>query len=145
MECRVSPTLSFQTGGSVYSRAEVLMNSETGLVGLAWSTLREAWFSEQAPALIVIEYDRFVADPKSMINKLYLELNEPAFRHDFQNMAFDDPTYDATLGMPGLHRIRPKVERQIRVPCIPPDIFTTYADSNFWARPEMNRRGVVLL
>jgi len=142
---QVSRALNFQAGATVYSRTETLMNSETGLVGLAWSSLREAWFGENAKSLIVIEYETFARDPRTTIARLYQELKEPRFAHDFENIVYDEPDYDATLGMPGLHQVRPKVERQDRAPCIPPDIFATYAESSFWKRPDMNRRGVVIL
>ncbi|MEO8926595.1 MAG: sulfotransferase [Caulobacteraceae bacterium] len=141
----VSRMLNFQTGSSVYGRAELLMNSENGLVGLAWSSLREAWFSDNATSLIVIDYDRFTRDPRATIARLYAELKEPAFAHDFDNLTHDEPDYDATLGMPGLHTVRAKVEHQPRTPCIPPDIFANYKDTAFWTRPEMNRRGAVVL
>ena len=47
--------------------------------------------------------------------------------------------------MPGLHKVRPRVSAEPRTPCTPPDLFAQYADTNFWARPEMNRRGVTML
>ena len=142
---QISRTLNFQTDSTVYSRADALMNAETGLVGLAWSSLREAWFGENAGSLIVIQYERFVRDPHGVIERLYKELKEAPFRHDFNNIAFDEPDYDATLGMPGLHQIRPKVANMERAPCIPPEIFETLAESNFWKGAEMNRRGITIL
>jgi sulfotransferase len=138
-------SLNLQAGASVYARAEALMNSDTGLVGIAWSSLREAWFGDDAKSLIVVEYEKFVRDPGATIARLYRELQEPAFTHDFDNIVYDEPDYDATLGMPGLHQVRPRVGHQDRAPCIPPDIFATYAESSFWKRPDMNRRGVVML
>jgi sulfotransferase len=45
---QLSRMFNFQPGASVYSRAESLMNSENGLIGLAWSTLRESWFGDEA-------------------------------------------------------------------------------------------------
>jgi sulfotransferase len=102
-------------------------------------------FSDAADALIAIDYDKFVRNPTNMIATLYAELQEPVFPHDFENLDYDAPDYDATLGMPGLHEVRARVAPQVREPCIPPDIFATYADTNFWSHPEMNRRGVVVL
>ncbi len=142
---RLSRTLNFQTGSSVYARAEVLMNSDAGLIGQAWSALREAWFSEFAPMLIIIDYERLARDPLEVLSRLYDVLGEPAFRHDTENLAFDEPDYDDGLGMPGLHKVRPKVGAEPRQPCIPPDLFAQYADTNFWARPEMNSRRVKIL
>ena len=142
---QVSRTLKFEPDSTVYSRADALMNAETGLVGLAWSSLREAWFGERAGSLIVIQYERFVRDPHGVIDRLYKELKEAPFDHDFNTIAFDAPDYDAALGMPGLHQIRPKVAPVERAPCIPPEIFETLAESSFWMGAEMNRRGITML
>jgi sulfotransferase len=58
---QMSRLMSFQPGSPAYARVEVLMKSESGLIGTAWSTLREVWFSENASRLIVINYDQFTA------------------------------------------------------------------------------------
>lgn len=142
---QLSRMFNFQPGSSVYGRAEILMNSDTGLVGVAWSSLREAWFSEHAKTLIAVTYDRLVSEPQTVMKRLYEELHEPFFQHDFDDVVYDEPDYDASIGMPGLHKVREKVEYQKREPCIPPDIFTKYADTSFWLKPEMNRRGVTIL
>jgi sulfotransferase len=142
---QLSRMLNFQTGSSVYGRVETLMNSDNGLIGLAWSSLREAWFSEYAKRLIVINYDKLVREPQVVMRRLYEELHEPIFQHDFNHVVYDEPHYDAAMGLPGLHKVRAKVESQKREPCIPPDIFAKYADTSFWLKPEMNRRGVTML
>lgn len=142
---QLSRIFGYKPGTSVYGRVETLMNSETGLLGLAWSTLREAWFGEHARKLLVVDYDRLVRDPRQTMQRLYEELKEPPFQHDFDNVAYDAPDYDAAIGMPGLHKVREKVEHQQREPCIPPDIFAKYADASFWRRPDMNPRGVTML
>lgn len=142
---QVSRMFNYKPGSSVYGRVETLMNSENGLIGLSWSCLREAWFGEYAKKLLVIDYDRLVRDPRLMMRRLYEELNEPPFDHDFNHVVYDEPDYDAALGMPGLHKVREKVEVTKREPCIPPDLFTKYADTQFWLKPDMNRRGVTIL
>jgi sulfotransferase len=142
---QVSRTLNLPADATVYARADALMNAETGLVGLAWSSLREAWFGEHADSLVLIQYERFVRDPKGVIDRLYKELNETPFNHDFTNIAYDEPDYDATLGMPGLHHIRPKVDHVDRAPCIPPEIFETLGESSFWKSAETNRRGITVM
>jgi sulfotransferase len=68
---QLSRMLKFQPGSSIYARAEMLMNSESGLIGLAWSCFREAWFSEHAKKLIVINYDKLVQEPQTVMNRLY--------------------------------------------------------------------------
>jgi sulfotransferase len=140
-----SKLFNYRTGGSIYSRVETLMDSEKGLVGLPWSALREAWFSESAGRLIVLRYDSLARSPQQVIERLYQELGEPAFAHDFSNLAFDEPTYDAELGLPGLHSVRPTIEYRERETCLPPDLFARYADVNFWLNPNLNRQKVMVL
>jgi sulfotransferase len=76
---------------------------------------------------------------------LYAVLEEPWFEHDLQHLEYDEPEYDANLGMPGLHRVRAVVKPDARPPTIPPEIFRKYAGSNFWLKAESNSRGVLVL
>ena len=142
---QLSRMFNFQPGASVYSRVETLMNSDTGLIGLAWSTLREAWFGDGAKRLILVPYDHLVKEPKLTLDRLYTELDEAPFVHDFTNVVYDEPDYDSHIGMPGLHTVRQKVEFQERKLCIPPDIFAKYATAQFWEKPELNTRDVKII
>jgi len=142
---QLSKVFNFQTGGSIYSRVETLMNSDNGLIGLAWASLREAWFSEHATRLIVIGYEALVRQPGMTMSRLYEELHEPPFKHDFDHVVYDEPNYDAHLGMPGMHKVHEKVQYIKRKSCIPPDVFAKYAEASFWVRPEMNHGAVTLL
>jgi sulfotransferase len=142
---QLSRAFDFKPGTSIYARVETLMNSERGLIGLAWSTLREAWFSQHASKLIVINYDALVRSPAAVLQRLYGELEEPWYDHDFGSISHDEPEYDAHLGMPGMHKVRRKVEHQSREGCIPPELFPKYADLNFWLKPEMRRKEIVIL
>jgi sulfotransferase len=142
---QLSRVYNFKPGNSVYSRADTLMNSESGLIGIRWSTLREAWFSEFAKHLIVVNYESLVHQPALTIQRLYQELHETPFAHDFQNVSYDEPEYDAVLGMPGMHKVRPKVEFDGRTSCIPPELFAKYADLNFWLKKEANVKGVTVI
>jgi sulfotransferase len=142
---QLSRIFNFQPGGSVYARVETLMNSENGLIGLAWAALREAWFSEHAKRLIVIRYETLARQPGATMKRLYGELRESPFEHDFHHVTYNEPDFDAHLGMPGLHKVEEKVEYRQRESCLPPDILAKYAEANFWLRPEMNHRGVTML
>lgn len=123
------------TGQTIYSRVETMMNSESGVVGLAWSSLRDAWFGEKASRLIVISYQRLTSDPEGTMKALYAALGEQPFAHDFDHVEYAQDEYDGSLGMPGLHTIRPKVSANTHRPTLPPDLIARYADTNFWDRP----------
>jgi sulfotransferase len=142
---QLSRIFKFQPGASVYSRSDILMNPDNGLIGLAWSNLREAWFGNEAKRLIVVPYEHLAREPGKTMKRLYEELGLPAFAHDFGNVAYDEPDYDALLGMPGLHKVSQKVEYRDRQPGIPPDLFARISSANFWLKPELNPRGVTII
>ena len=140
-----SKIFNYRGGGSVYARVETLMDQEKGLIGLAWSALREAWFGEHAARLILVRYESLVRQPQRVMGRLYEILDERPFSHDFDDVAYDEPVYDAELGMPGLHKVRPKVEPHERSTCLPPDLVAKFADASFWLNPKLNRRNVLVL
>jgi sulfotransferase len=119
---------------SVYARAEVLMNPARGAVGMAWRALRDAWHS--APeCLILVEYDKLVAAPHSVMRRIHEELGEEDFFYDYENVGLDSSLYgeiDDRAGLPGLHRLRGRVQAEGREPVIPPDLFAKYKGLAFW-------------
>lgn len=142
---QLSKIFNYSPGGSIYARVEALMDSEKGLIGLAWSALREAWFGDEARRLIVVRYDSLARAPQLVLQRLYQELGEVPFAHDFENVIFDEPVYDAQLGTPGLHRLRPRVEHKERDTCLPPDLFIRYSDVNFWENAKLNTKNVTVI
>ena len=130
---------------SVYARVPVLMHAETGLIGAAHAALRQIWYSAQASRMIVVRYESLAQHPAEVMNRLYDLLGEERFAHDFDNVSHDEQTYDTRIGMPGLHKVRAKVELQKRPNRLPPDVMRPYVNSNFWDRPGENPGGVVVL
>jgi sulfotransferase len=142
---RLSKIFAQQSAHSIYTRVDELMHSENGLVGAAWSGLREAWFSEAAHRVIVIPYDVLVNEPCETLRMLYRLLEEPYYEHDFHNVIYDAPEYDSNLGMPGLHTVHKVVAPQKRQPVIPPELFSKYAKSHFWNSSDLNPHGATVL
>jgi sulfotransferase len=140
-----SRLFDYRVAGSIYSRVSTLMDPEKGLVGLAWSALREAWFSELGDRLILVRYGSLARDPAGVMGALYAALGEAPFAHDFAHVEYEAEAYDADLGLPGLHRVRPAVGFVERETCLPPDLFKKYAEVNFWQNAKLNARQVVVL
>jgi len=130
---------------SSYSRAEYLMNPKKGLIGLAWGTLREAWFGAEAKRLIIVAYDSLVSKPLETMQKLYAELEEPYYAHDFDDVSYEESGFDTGMGLVGMHKVGGKVAAAQRTLVIPPDLFARYAEFSFWQKPELNRGGVLVL
>lgn len=116
---------------TVYTRTEALAGSNR-LVGFAYQALREACWSAHAERLVIIDYDILVTRPKEVIGLLYEFIGEDPFEHDFDNVEYDAPAFDAQLGLDGLHRVRAKVAPEPRETILPPDVFQKFADLAFW-------------
>ncbi len=140
-----SRLFNYKLGTSVYSRIDTLMDPEKGMVGSAWSSLREAWFSEEADRLLLIDYDALVQDPARALTAIYERIGLPSFQHQFDNIRFQTVDFDADLGLPGLHDIRPTVSHVRRETCLPPDVFAKYTDASFWLNLKMNPRAVKVI
>jgi sulfotransferase len=116
---------------TVYTRVEALANANR-LVGFPWHALREACFSEYATRVLLVEYDLVASRPADVFKLIYEFLGEKPFKHDFENVQYDAPEFDAQLGLDGLHRVHPKVEPRTRQTILPPDLFERYAKLAFW-------------
>ncbi|GLQ47939.1 hypothetical protein GCM10007862_29900 [Dyella lipolytica] len=136
-----SSIFSFQTGGTVYTRAEGLANGE-GMVGYAYNALKEAFYGEHAQHLMLLQYETLVSDPAKAMAAVYDFVGESPFQHDFDNVHFDAEAFDARAGTPGLHAIGRKVAAQERTTVLPPDIFRRFENDAFWLNAQANIRGV---
>ena len=137
----------FQSKGAqtVYTRVKDLMDTDCGLIGLPWVSLREAWFGELAEKLIVVRYESLVRDPSNVIQRLYGRLSEKPFDHDFDNIDYQEEEFDLRLGMPDLHTVKRKVEPVERATILPPDLFMKYVDMTFWENEKLNTKKVAVL
>ena len=116
---------------TVYTRVEALAGANR-LVGFPYHALREACYSEFADRLILVEYDMLVSRPAEVMPLMYEFLGEEAFEHDFDQVEYDAPRFDAQLGLDGLHRVHKKVEPRPRRTILPPDLFERYSQLAFW-------------
>ncbi|WP_230533013.1 sulfotransferase family protein [Microvirga roseola] len=116
---------------TVYTRVDALSQHDR-FVGYAWSALKEAVYGEHADSLLLVDFDLLTAAPDRVLNLIYDFIGEPAFEHDVNNVVFDAPDFDQNLGLPGLHRIRPKVSPIQRQTVLPPDLFARLDALSFW-------------
>lgn len=117
---------------TVYSRVATLAKHDR-LVGFAWAALKEAYYGPYAQRLLIVDYDLLTRVPEKILKLIYEFLGESWFDgHDFDHVEFDAPDFDEPLGLAGLHRVRSKVEPNIRQTILPPDVFEKYANMSFW-------------
>ena len=133
---------SAEAGENVYTRAEFMLKK--GILASPLQALRQAWYGEESQRLIAIRYDSLTEQPAEVISRLYELLGQRPFAHDFDNLEYDEPEFDAQLGMPELHRVRHRVAPNRRATILPPDLFNQN-DRNFWDVPGQNPRGVTVL
>lgn len=131
-----------EAAANVYTRAESLL--KTGPLGSALQGLRQAWSGEHAHQLIVVRYESLTERPAEVMARLYELLGEEPFAHDFEQVAYDEAEFDERLGMPGLHKVAPRVLPNHRETILPADLFSQQ-DRSFWDVPGQNPRRVIVL
>jgi sulfotransferase len=134
----VSKVFRFDTNTTVYSRVEALTDPR-GMVGFAYQATKEAFYGQHAQDhLLMLTYESLVRDPAAAVRAVYQFLDEPWFEHDFDHIEYNADEFDARVGMPGLHSVRPKVELIERQPTLPREIFGRFANEAFWVDPKNN-------
>jgi sulfotransferase len=137
----LSKIFGFDANTTVYSRAEGLM-SANGLIGYPLSALKQAMHSVESGRLLLLPYDTLAGDPGFALSAVYEFIGLPRFEHDFENVVFDEREFDARLGTPGLHDVRPRVARELREPILPPDLWRRFDNTHVWREPGFNTRNV---
>ena len=140
----LSKIFSFETGGTVYSRAEGMMGA-TGLVGYPLNALKQAMHGAEAGRILLLPYDLLVGNPAAAMEAVYAFTGVPFFRHDFENVRFETKEFDARLGTPGLHDVRPRVGPVERKTILPPDLWERWERSSIWRMPEFNTLGTPIV
>lgn len=116
---------------TVYHRLEALASRDR-FVGFSYYALKEAFYSPEARNILVIDYDILTQAPAKVLPLVYRFLDEPAYDHDFNNLDYQEPGFDARLGMHGLHEVKRKVAHRPRTTILPPDLFQQYSNLDFW-------------
>ncbi len=127
---------------TVYSRVESLAQRNR-LVGFAWAALKEAYYGQHAKSLLLVEYDLLAEAPEKVMRLVYEFIGEPWYEHDFNNVKYDAPEFDQSLGLDGLHRVRSKVAVQNRKTILPPDLFNQYTSLSFWNEDTFSEANVI--
>ena len=137
----LSKIFDFDPGGTVYSRAEGL-TSRGGMVGFAYNALKQAMHSAESDRMLLLTYETLTRAPAQALQAVYEFTGLPPFEHDFENISFDAADFDARLGTPGLHTVRPVAQLVERETILPPDLWRRYEGDSFWRDPAFNTRGV---
>ena len=137
----LSRIFDFDPAGSVYSRAEGLMG-RGGMIGFALNALKQAMHSAHSAKLLLLPYEVLAREPDYAMRAVYAFTGLPYFRHDFENISFDAGEFDARLGTPGLHVVRPATRPSERATILPPDVWARYERESLWRDPAFNTQSV---
>lgn len=131
----LSKMFGFSATGNVYTRAEQMMNAN-GMVGAPLAGLKQAMHGLETRRLLLLPYDTLVSHPQVAMDSIYAFTGMNPFKHDFENVQFDATEFDARLGTPGLHEVRPQVRPAERRSILPPDVWERYASASIGQPPE---------
>jgi sulfotransferase len=126
-----SKIYSSQTRLNIYTRCESLMSS-SGVVGSAWGSLKEGFYGHDSNKMLLVDYDLLAQYPEKTIKLLYDFIEQPYYKHNFNQVTYDHPDFDKTLGAKNLHQVRASVSFQKRRTVLPPDLFKKYEEMAFW-------------
>lgn len=85
--------------------------------------------------IFLMEYEGLCKDPESTMRKIYEFIGKPYFNHDFDNVEYENETFDRALNMKSLHTVRRKVSWEQRPTILPKSVWDKYAGKEFW-RPQ---------
>jgi sulfotransferase len=137
----LSRIFDFEPSGTVYSRTEGLAG-RNGMVGMAYNALKQAMYSAESDRLMILTYETLTQKPAQAMQAIYEFTGQHPFKHDFKKVSFDATEFDARLGTPGLHTVRPAVRADQRETILPPDLWRRFEGDSFWKDPAFNTRGV---
>jgi sulfotransferase len=96
------------TGTTTLKRT--ILNLQSAPVGLALDRLQEVHQRGWAKKMLFVRFEDLTTQPGAVMKKIYGYLGVPDFAHKFDQIAQVTQEDDAVFGIPGLHKIRPKVE-----------------------------------
>lgn len=103
-------------------------------VGRSFNAIRDAVTRGWRKNILFVEYEALTRNPESVMQGVYMFLDEKPFKHDFENVAQLTIEDDSLHGFKDLHRIRARVRPQ--QPQWPEVYDTAVFNSPVWKRVE---------
>ncbi len=130
----LSTMIGLTTNTTVFERVKRFMAPE-GLVGYAWNATQSAYYGQDRNRLIIVNYDDLARFPGKLLVEIHEKLELPAFEYDFENIEQLSGTdlFDQSIGTPGLHSLKKRVEYVPRTSVLPPAVIASLPRP-FWER-----------
>ena len=118
---------------TVEGRANIWMRSDQP-VGISYNRIHDAISRGFADRMLFIEFDHLTTYPEQTLRTIYNFLGEEYYDHDFNNVVQTTSENDDIHGIPGLHKIRPKVEPVVSdaLQILGKDVVEKYRNVEFW-------------
>ena len=137
----LSAIFGWEPNTTVYERVRILMQP-TGLVGYALNATRDAYYGPHRDRLIMVEYAELAQHPAAVLRRIENELPIYDFpcTYDFNNIQPlpGAAEFDASLGLPGLHALKSRVEYKPSNSVLPPDIYGSLPEP-FWRQKPVKK------
>jgi len=127
----LSNMFTTEQAATVYSRCNTLLH-EKGVVGYAYSAVKEALASEYKDSIMLIDYKDLTQQTEEVIKLLYKFIGQKFYQHNFTNVEASYNEFDKDVRMPGLHTTRRQIEYIERESIIPQDIWNSVKSMNIW-------------
>lgn len=129
-------TLSDQTlreSSTIASRA-YFYAGPNGPLSLSHAHIKDAVTMGYLDRLLFVDYGRYCNSPKTQTKRIYDFFEIPQFEHNFTYIEQSEKYNDVAVGLPNLHKIKPKLEKTT-VNCVEYlglDLYQQYNREIFW-------------
>ena len=130
----LSTMIGLDANTNVFDRVKRYMDP-VGLVGYAWRSVQEAYYGPNRDRLLMVNYDDLARFPDKLLAEIHEKLELPAFEYNFNAIEQLPHTelFDQSIGTPGLHSLKTKVEYLPRSSILPPAVLASLPRA-FWLK-----------
>ena len=130
----LSTMIGLDANTNVFDRVKRYMDPG-GLVGYAWRSVQEAYYGPNRDRLLMVNYDDLARFPDKLLAEVHEKLELPTFEYNFNAIEQLPHTelFDQSIGTPGLHSLKTKVEYLPRSSILPPAVLASLPRA-FWLK-----------
>ena len=131
---RLSTMIGLAMNTNVFDRVKRYMDP-VGLVGYAWRSVQEAYYGPNRDRLLMVNYDDLARFPDKLLAEIHEKLELPTFEYNFNAIEQLPHTdlFDQSIGTPGLHSLKTKIEYLPRSSILPPAVLASLPRA-FWLK-----------
>jgi hypothetical protein len=82
--------------------------------------------------ILLVEYEKLCKHPEETVRSIYSFIDKEYFNHDFNNVEYENETFDRSLNLKSLHTVKKKVTWEERKTILPKSVWDKYSGHEFW-------------